>query len=133
MNGSCGPDGLPPLLYKSLAQCISEPLALMFDSFMSVGRIPDEWRRAVVTPIYKGGLAADVSNYRPISLTCVTCKIMEKVIIRRMLCYLYKHCLISKEQYGFLSGRSTTLNLLDALSDWTLAINNRHSVAVALY
>ena len=131
MNGSCGPDGLPPLLYKSLAQCISEPLALMFDSFMSVGRIPDEWRRAVVTPIYKGGLAADVSNYRPISLTCVACKIMEKVITRRMLCYLYKHCLISKEQYGFLSGRSTTLNLLDALSDWTLAINNRHSVAVA--
>jgi hypothetical protein len=78
MNGSCGPDGLLPLLYNSLAQRISEPFALMFDSFMSVGRIPDGWRRAVATPIYKGGLAADVSNYRPISLTCVTCKIMEK-------------------------------------------------------
>jgi hypothetical protein len=56
---------------------------------------------------------------------------MEKVITRRMLCYLYKHCLITKEQYGFLSGKSTTLNLLDALNDWTQAINNRHSVAVA--
>jgi hypothetical protein len=131
MNGSCGPDGLPPLLYKNLAQCISEPLALMFDSFMSVGRIPDEWRRAFVTPIYKGGLAADVSNYRPISLTCVACKIMERVITRRILFYLHEHRLISNEQYGFLSGRSTTLNLLDALNDWTLAINNKHSVAVA--
>jgi Reverse transcriptase (RNA-dependent DNA polymerase) len=103
----------------------------MFDSFMSVGRIPYEWRRAVVTPIYKGGLAADVSNYRPISLTCVACKIMEKVITRRILCYLHKHCIKSQEQYGFLCGRSTTLNLLDALSDWTLAINNKHSIAVA--
>jgi ribonucleases P/MRP protein subunit RPP40 len=83
-----------------------------------------------VTPIYNRGLVADVSNYRHISLTCVACKIMEKVITRRILRYLHKHCIISKEQYGLLSGRSTTLNLLDALSDWTLAIN-KHSVAFA--
>jgi hypothetical protein len=80
MNGSCRPDGLPPLLYKGLAQYISEPLALMFDPFISVGRIPDEWRRVVVTPIYNRGLAADVSNYHPVSPTCVASKIMEKVV-----------------------------------------------------
>lgn len=49
----------------------------MFGSFISVDRIPDEWRRDIVTPVYKGGLAADLFNYRPNSLTCVACKIVE--------------------------------------------------------
>jgi ribonuclease P/MRP protein subunit RPP40 len=98
---------------------------------MSVGGVPDEWRRAIVTPVYKSGLAADVSNYRPISLTCVACKIMERVVVCQMMYYLREHRVISQEQYGFLAGRSTTLNLLDALNDWTLAIDNKCSVAAA--
>jgi hypothetical protein len=87
---------------------------------MSVGSVPDDWRRAIVTPVYKSGLAADVSNKRPISLTCVACKIMERVVCQVMH-YLREHRVISQEQYGFLAGRSTALNLLDALNDWTLA------------
>jgi hypothetical protein len=86
---------------------------------MSVGCVPDEWRRAIVTPVYKSGLAADVSNYQPIPLTCVACKIMERVVVCQMMYYLLEHRVISREQYGFLAGRSTTLNLLDALNDWT--------------
>jgi hypothetical protein len=51
-----------------------KPLTLMFDSFTSVDCISDEWRGDSVIPIYEGGLAADLSNQRPISLTCVACK-----------------------------------------------------------
>ena len=130
-NTASGPDGMPPIMYKNLAQSLAEPLALIFESFMSVGRIPDEWKRAIITPIYKSGLASDVSNYRPIALTCVACKIMERVIVSDMLHFLREQRLITKQQYGFIARRSTTLNLLDALNDWSLAINNKFSVAVA--
>jgi hypothetical protein len=81
-NSACGPDSLPPILLKKLAHCLAEPLALILDSFMSIGGVPDDWRRAIVTPVYKSGLAADVSNYRPISLTFVACKIMEKLYVK---------------------------------------------------
>jgi len=102
------------------ADCIVGPLSLIFSSFMSVGKIPSEWSHLIVTRVHKGGSAASVSNFRPISGTCVTNKIMELVIAHDMLIYLRHHNVISKQQHGFLSGRSTTNNLLDTLNDWTL-------------
>jgi len=62
-NLASGMDGLPPLLVKKLSSSLLEPLTLLYTSFLSVGRIPDEWWRAVVMP------GDDLSNYRPIALT----------------------------------------------------------------
>jgi hypothetical protein len=131
LGGACGSDGLPPRLFKKLADSIAEPLSFMFTSFMSVGKVPEEWKHALVTPVYKAGSASNAANYRPISLTCVACKLMERVIVNETLCYLRKHSLLTKQQHGFLSGRSTTSNLLETLNDWTLTINDKNSVAVA--
>jgi len=100
---SCGPDGLPPILFKELAVQLAFPLSVLFNNSMSVGQIPNEWRKAIITPIAKGGLAFDVSNYRPISLTSVVCKIMERVVIKCLLLYLHQHKLISQQQHGFLT------------------------------
>ena len=82
-NLSSGPDSFPPLLVKKLSASLAEPLSLIFTSFMSVGKIPRAWRRATVTPICNGGCACDVSDYRPISLTNVLYKIMERVYSSR--------------------------------------------------
>jgi hypothetical protein len=130
-NTASGPDGMPPVMYKNLAEFLAEPLALIFEWFMSVRRIPDKWRCAVLTPMYKSSLTPDVSNYRSVALTCVACKIMERVIVRDMLHFIRDQRLITKQQYCFMARRSTTLNLLGALNDWSLAINNKFSVAVA--
>ena len=130
-NLASGIDNFPPLLVKKISPCLLEPLALLYSSFLSVGKIPDEWRRAVVTPIYKSGPAGDVSNYRPIALTCVFSKIMECVVANDISGYLLHKGLISKQQHGFLAKRSTATNLTEALNDWTIALNNRQSVTVA--
>jgi hypothetical protein len=100
---------------------------------MSTGSVPSEWRRAIVVPVYKNGNAADVSNYRPISLTCVACKIMERVISSDMLAFLRMHNAISKQQHAFLSRRSTCTNLIETINDWTLAIKSKKSVVVVDY
>ena len=129
--GASGPDGFPPRLFKHLAGCLAEPLSLMFTSFMSVGKVPQQWTHAIVTPVYKNGSASSAANYRPISLTCVACKLMERVIVNKTLSFMRQHGAISKHQHGFLSGRSTSSNLLETLNDWTLTINGRNSVGVA--
>ena len=94
INSSSGPDGLPPVLFKKLALELALPLSLLFQSSMSVGQLPAEWKTATVSPIYKSGLACDVNNYRPISLTCIACKIMERIIVQRMLVYLRSNNII---------------------------------------
>jgi len=81
---------------KNLSFSLAEPLSLLFASCQSVGKIPDEWRSAIVTPLYKGGISSAVSNYRPVLLSCVACKIMERIIASEMLSYLRAHDVISK-------------------------------------
>jgi hypothetical protein len=107
--------------------------SLGIDSLSPIMRhcMPHNWTQAIVTPVFKRGDAANVDNYRPISLTSVACKIMERVTSTDMLHYLREHNVISKHQHGFLSGRSTSTNLLETLNDWTLAIKNKQSVVVA--
>ena len=71
---TCDPEGYCSYLVKQLVSALPEPLMLLFNSFMSVGDIPSSW------PIYKKGPSSDPANYRPVSLTSVFGKIMERVI-----------------------------------------------------
>jgi len=129
-NSWSGPDGLPPIMFKKLASELAFPLSL-FQSSMSTGQIPAEWKTGTVSPIYKSGIVCDVSYYRPISLTCIDCKVMERIIVQRMLIHLKANNIITRQQHGFLACRSTTSNLLDSLNDWTLVINVKQSITVA--
>ena len=85
-NLSSGPDELPPLLFRQTCYSLAKPLAVLFTQLMSVSAVPDAWKMAIVTPVFKKGLATDVANYRPISLTCVgvASKIMERIIVDQM-------------------------------------------------
>ena len=116
-NLSGGPDGLPPLLFKRLKDNLAYPLALMFTKLFSLGVIPDEWKNAIITPVFKKGLAGTVSNYRPIFLTCVTSKLMERIISAAIYNHLLGNALLSCTQHGFVKGKSTCTNLLEALND----------------
>lgn len=125
---SSGPDGIPTVALKNLRSPLCGPLSMIFNSLMSTGNIPTEWTSAIVTPLYKKDDASQCENYRPVSLTCSICKIMEKLIVDDLSSYLRTNKLISKSQHGFLSKRCTTTNLLDTLNDWTIAINNKKTV-----
>jgi len=130
-NLSAGPDNLPPLLFKKLQYCLAYPIAALFNQLFSVGVVPPEWKNATITPVFKKGVASDVANYRPISLTCVASKIMERVIATKIYSHLLCNDLLSCTQHGFVKGRSTTTNLLEAMNDWTLAVQDKRAVIVA--
>jgi len=109
---SYGPDGFPNLLLKQLSSVIYEPLSFIFQSSFRLQILPACWLHALVTPVFKKGLTSSPSNYRPISLTCVCCRIMERNINIELINYLFQHGLISKYQHGFLHKHSTCSNLL---------------------
>ena len=78
-NKSCGPDLLHPRVLKELCGSITKPLALIFQNSFDSGEV-DEWKTVNVKALFKKGSRDNRSNYRPISLTCIPCKLTEKLI-----------------------------------------------------
>lgn len=131
-SNAVGPDGHSATFYKQIKQSISLPLTFIFSMSFESGRLPSCWKTANVVPIYKKGNAADPANYRPIALTAIPCKVMEKIIRRTMLTFLDDNSLLLKDQFGFLPGRSTVLQLLSVVDEWTKAMESRTPVDVIL-
>jgi len=80
--------------------------------------------------VFKKGSPSDPSNYRPISLTCISCKLLESVIKESLLCHLLQHNIINKHQHGFLRRKSTATQLLECNLDWNIALNSRNSIDI---
>ena len=72
-----GSDGLHPRVLRELAGMIAELLLAIYQHSWLSGEVPEDWRLADVTPIYKKGHKEDPGNYRPVSLTSLSGKVME--------------------------------------------------------
>jgi len=57
-------------------------LAVLFNQILSVVHVPDDWLKAIIVPVFKKGVAGQLCNYGPISLTCVPSKILERVLVK---------------------------------------------------
>ena len=112
---SPGVDNIHPRILKEAAENLSFPLTHLFNLSLKTGEIPEEWKSANITPLHKKGQKDDPKNYRPVSLTSICCKILEKIIRRVVNSHMNNNNLYSKHQHGFLEGRSTTSQLLEYL------------------
>ncbi|CAB3372506.1 Hypothetical predicted protein [Cloeon dipterum] len=75
-----GCDGITAPLLKNCAASLSSSLCHIFQRSISSGEIPADWKTAAVTPLYKDGPKEDVQNYRPISVTSLVGKVMERIV-----------------------------------------------------
>ncbi|BHF82667.1 hypothetical protein SprV_0802580600 [Sparganum proliferum] len=128
---SPGPDEIPANLLLELAYELAKPLSFLFQKSFDAGILPADWKTANITPFYKSGSRALATNYGPVSLTSVCCKVMEKTIKKELMAYLETNNLLSNAQYGFRRGRSCVTNLLYTLQSWTRALDAKHTVHVA--
>ena len=120
---SPGPDNIHPRVLKECADELVSPLYTLFKASLSAGELPQAWKVATkptISPIFKKGSRSDVSNYRPISLTSVCCKTMEKLVRDALLKHTIQNNFLSDYQHGFIRGRSCTTQMLlvvDKLSE----------------
>ena len=125
INSSPGPDKITPYFLKNIIANIANPLSKLFNKCLTEGYVPEEWKIAHIIPIYKKGDAQIPSNYRPVSLTSVLCKVLERVVREQMLTYLFDHDILPRNQHGFLSKKSTVTNLLECLDEWSTNFDNK--------
>ena len=94
-NKSPGVDGIPPKLLMEIVEQISIPLARVFNLSLKEGVVPFEWKETNIIPLFKNGSRNKSANYRPVSLTSVIIKLIERLIKVHKVDFLVKHKYIS--------------------------------------
>ena len=114
MDKSPGPDGIHPKLLRSLAADPSFVIAVhsLFLKCAADRKIPDDWKMANVVALHKKGARDKAENFRPVSLTCVLGKVYQKLVRKHIIDHAEDS--VTRDQHGFISGRSCTSNLLEA-------------------
>ena len=108
-NKSAGLDNLPPGLLKDSAKFISAPLAHIMNMSIKSSSVPNEWKHAKITPIFKSCTHSQFDNYRPISVLPCCSKILEKAVHYQLINYLETNNLLYENQFGYRKQRSTNL------------------------
>lgn len=127
---SPGPDGIHPAMLQLIADEIAIPLTDMFNRSLEESVIPRDWKAATVVPIHKAHEANQAKNYRPVSLTSVPSKILERILRDSIADYLLTEGLLNPDQHGFVKGRSCLSNLLLALDKITDALDKGQHVQI---
>ncbi|KAK1207000.1 LIN1 transcriptase, partial [Pygoscelis papua] len=127
---SMGPDGIHPRVLRELAEELAKPLSIIYQWSWLTGEVPDDWRLANVMPIYKKGRKEDPGNYRPVSLTLVPGKIMERFILRALMRQVRDNQGIRPSQHGFMRGRSCLTNLISFYDQVTRLVDEGKAVDV---
>jgi len=106
-----GPDGIHPRMLRELAEEPAKPLSTICQQSWLTGEVPDDWRITSVTPIYRKDQKEDPGIYRPVSLTSVLGKIMERFILSVLTGHVKDNQGIRPSQHRFMKGRSCLTNL----------------------
>ncbi|GAB0210344.1 mitochondrial enolase superfamily member 1 [Grus japonensis] len=116
-----GPDGMHLRVLRELADVITVPLSIIFERSWRTGEVPEDWRKASVTPVFKKGRKEDPGNYRPVSLTSIPGKVMEQLILGVVNKHVEEKKVIGGGQHGFTKGKSCLTNLTgfyDGMTGW---------------
>ena len=104
-----------PRVLSELRYQLITPLCVIYETSYNTGCIPRDWKFANTVPTSK----AECNNNRPVSLTNAVCNVMESVIRDHIMNFFLDNDFFRNTQDGFLKGRSTVLQLLSIIDEWT--------------
>ncbi|PKU29730.1 rna-directed dna polymerase from mobile element jockey-like [Limosa lapponica baueri] len=116
-----GPDGMHLRVLRELADVIVKPLSIIFERSQRTGEVPEDWREANVTPVFKKGKKENPGNYRPVRFTSIPGKIMEQLILDIISKHVEEKKVIGSGQHGFTKGKSCLTDLIafyDEMTGW---------------
>ena len=123
-----GPDELHPRVLKELATELGPVFAHLFQQSVDTGEIPKEWSLANICPLFKKSDRSLACSYRPVSLTCVPCKLLERIVCSNIMAHLDEYKLLSDRQHAFRKGHSCETQLTTVINDWAKILDNRGQV-----
>ena len=103
-----GPDTIPAQILRECSEELALFLTIVFNRTLQTGRIPEDWKQANVSAVFKKGQRYDPANYRPVSLTFLCCKMLEHIITKSIMKHVDHHQLRPTR----LSARSVTVPLV---------------------
>ena len=127
-----GPDQVPARLLKELSKELAPVVTALYKQSFDTGDVPEEWTTAWITPVFKKGSRSDPANYRPVSLTCILCKLMEHVLCTHIRGHLERHGILTPEQHGFRGKHSCETQLLMTTHELLKERDVGHQVDVAI-
>ena len=123
-----GPDELHPRVLKELAMELGPVFAHLFQQSIDTGEIPKEWSLANICPLFKKGDRSLARNYRPVSLTCIPCKLLEHIVCSNIMAHLDEHELLSDRQHAFRKWHSCETQLTTVINDWAKILDKKGQV-----
>ena len=110
---------------KLFADDLADILSVLFQASLDQGILPTDWKVANIVPLYKKGNKSLPENYRPISLTSLTCKILEHVVFSSVMSHLEKYNVLDDAQHGFRKKRSTISQLVITVNDFASTLRDQ--------
>ena len=113
-------DGISTEVLKKGIISLAGPIARLCNTSMASGIVPDMFKEATVTPVYKGQSKdpRDPGSYRPIAILTAISKILEIAVREALLSWFDMNEFLPDSQYGFRPGRSVSMALTVAQNDW---------------
>ena len=123
-----GPDELHPRVLKELAKELGPVFAHLFQQSINTGEIPREWSLANICPLFQKGDRSLACNYRPVSLTCIPCKLLEHIVCSNIMGHLDQYNLLSDKHHAFRKWHSFETQLITVKNDWAKILDKKGQV-----
>ena len=132
LNSAPGPDNFPPILLHKCKEELAAPLRSIMKKSLATSNVPQKWKTANITCIHKGGDKSLPINYRPVSLTSILAKLLERILRWYMILYLEVNNAFPESQHGFRSGRSTVSQLLEHYESIIEALERKSNIDIIM-
>ena len=132
VHKATGPDAIPTRFLHDFAAELAPIMTKLFQLSLDTRKIPDDWREASIVPVFKKGERQLASNYRPVSLTSVSCKLLEHIVHSQIMDHYDSRHLLSDQQHGFRSRRSCESQLLITVDSLAKSLDYGEQVDVIL-